>query len=130
MGGPTLLYGVPMSKLLTRLVAVSLAFWLTSLLLGDAMEVTGEWWNYAWLAFLFGVVNATVGAVVRVLTIPATILTLGLSLWVINAGMLLLTDYLSDALTIRSFWWAMLASAIIAPISSAVGKAGEKAVNS
>ena len=57
--------------------------------------------------------NAVVRPVLVVLTLPVTILTLGLFLLVINAAMLGLVAAMFDGFTIESFWSAVLASLII-----------------
>jgi putative membrane protein len=49
-----------------------------------------------------------------ILTIPVTILTLGLFLWVINAALTLLAANLIDGFAVESFWWAVLFSFILA----------------
>ncbi|MDO9222114.1 MAG: phage holin family protein [Caulobacter sp.] len=67
-----------------------------------------------------GVVNAIVRPVVLLLTLPLTLLTLGLFLLVINAGMFALTARLLDGFTVAGFWPAVLGSLMV----SAVGWIG------
>jgi putative membrane protein len=57
---------------------------------------------------------------VRILTLPLTLLTLGLFLIIVNALMLELTDALSDHLTIDEFWWTAIWAAILLSIASVV----------
>jgi putative membrane protein len=59
------------------------------------------------------VVNAVVRPVLVVLTLPFTILMLGLFLLVINAAMLGLVALMFDGFTIESFWSAILGSLIV-----------------
>jgi putative membrane protein len=96
---------------ITRLVVVALGLWLTSELI-PGIEVQGGW-ALIGAAILLGLVNAVVRPVLVVLTLPFTILTLGLFLLVINAAMLGLVAALFDGFTIESFGSAMLASLII-----------------
>ncbi|GAB2730369.1 phage holin family protein [Arthrobacter bambusae] len=77
---------------------------------------------YLFIGLIFGIVNAFVRPLVKLLSLPITILTLGLFTIVINAAMLSLTAWLSSYtpvhLTIdRFFWTAVLAAIIISLIS-------------
>ncbi len=69
------------------------------------------------VGLVFGVVNAVVRPVVRLLSLPFILLTLGLLLLVINALMLLLTGWLSGRLGIGfhvdGFWTAVVGSVIV-----------------
>jgi putative membrane protein len=69
------------------------------------------------VALIFGVVNAIISPVVKLLSLPFIILTLGLLLFVINALMLLLTEWLAKAFGlgfhVDGFWTAVLGSIII-----------------
>jgi putative membrane protein len=98
--------------LLITWAILAVAFGITSWLL-DGMDVEGGFWSYLWVSALFGVVNAVVGTIVRILTLPLTILTLGLFALLVNAGLLALTDALTDRLTIDEFWWTAIWAAII-----------------
>ena len=64
-------------------------------------------------ALLLGVVNAIVRPVVFFFTLPLTLVTLGLFLLVVNAGMLGLTAWLMDGFTIASFWAALFAAIVV-----------------
>lgn len=66
------------------------------------------------LAFL----NALVKPLLILFTLPATILTLGLFLFVINAGIILIADYFIDGIKVNGFWWALLFSFLLSFISS------------
>ncbi len=74
---------------------------------------------------VFGVVNALVTPVVKLLSLPFIIVTLGLFLLVVNALMLLLTSSISDALglrfTVDGFWTAVLGSIVISIVSAVLG---------
>jgi putative membrane protein len=74
----------------------------------------GELGTYLWLGLIFGVVNAVVGPVLRLLSLPFVVLTLGLFLLVINAALLGLTAALTDRLTIDGFVTAVLGGLILA----------------
>ena len=107
--------------ILVRLIAGALAFWAaTSLISG--LTVNGSAWTYLWVALLFGLVNGVIGSLVKLLTLPAILLSLGLFAFVINAAMLMLTAGLSDALDVKDFWSALAASLIISIATTIVNK--------
>ena len=70
------------------------------------------------VAVIFGVVNAFVGPVVKLLSLPFIILTLGLLLLVINGLLLLLTSWISGQVglgfRVDGFWTALLGAIIVA----------------
>ncbi|MFD8199129.1 phage holin family protein [Streptomyces sp. NPDC059701] len=76
------------------------------------------------VALVFGVVNMLVKPIVRVLTFPLFVLTLGLFTLVVNALMLLLTSWLADVLNlsfhVEGFWTAVLGGLIISVVSWAL----------
>ena len=77
------------------------------------------------VAVVFGLVNAFVAPVVKLLSLPFIILTLGLLLWVINAVMLLLTGAITDELgldfTVDGFGTALLGALIISVVTALLG---------
>ncbi|WP_115788979.1 phage holin family protein [Arthrobacter silvisoli] len=79
---------------------------------------------YLFIGLIFGVVNAFVRPLVKLLSLPITILTLGLFTIIINAAMLFLTAWLSSYtpvhLTIDSFFWTAILAAIIISVISMV----------
>jgi len=95
------------------------AFAVTSSLL-SGMDVTGGVGGYLVVSLLFGVVNAVIGTLLRLFTLPLTVVTLGLFSFVVNAVLLVITDALTDYLTIDSFFWTAIWAAIIMAIVSMV----------
>lgn len=90
-------------------------------------ETIGIILAYLFIGLIFGVVNAFVRPLVSFLSLPITILTLGLFTIVINAAMLYLTSWLSSYtpvhFSIDSFFWtAVLAAIIITVISLVAGR--------
>ena len=77
----------------------------------------GSTGTYLWVALLFALVNAIVGPVIRLLSLPFVVLTLGLFLLVINAALLGLTAALSDRFTVDGFVPAVLGGLLIAVFS-------------
>ncbi len=95
-------------------VAVALAVRLT-----DGIDVDGGFVGYVGVAAVLGLVNALIRPVVRSLTLPITLVTLGLFSIVVNALMLLLAAAFSSALSVDGFGQAMF-GAIIISVASAV----------
>lgn len=106
-------------SLLINWALLALAFALTAWLL-SGVTISGGLWGYIWVSALFGIINALIGTVLRLLTLPFLILTLGLLSVLINAGLLKLTDALTHYLTIDSFFWTAIWAAIILSIVSVV----------
>ena len=74
----------------------------------------GEFGTYLWIALIFGVVNAIVGPILRLLSLPFVLLTLGLFLLVINAALLGLTAALTNRLSIDGVGTAIIGGLILA----------------
>lgn len=68
-------------------------------------------------ALLFGLVNAVIRPVVLLLTLPLTVLTLGLFILVVNALMLLFVSAVVPGFTLGGFWTAFWAAIFIAIVS-------------
>jgi putative membrane protein len=106
-------------SLIIRLIAGALAFWAaTSLISG--VDVNDGAWSYLWVALLFGLINGLLGSTVKLLTLPAILITFGLFSLVVNAAMLMLTARWSDRLDITNFWSALWASFIISLITTII----------
>ena len=113
-------------KLLIRWAASALAVWAATGLV-PGIKVHGGAGSYFWVALLFSLINITIGSFLKLLTLPAVLLSLGLFIVVINAAMLELTARWSTALTINSFWSALFASLIISVISGLLNRSVKKA---
>jgi putative membrane protein len=105
--------------LLIRWAVLAAAFAVMAWLL-SGVTVSGGTWGYIWVSALFGIVNAIVGTVLRILTFPLTVLTLGLFSVIVNALLLEITDGLSSHLTINEFWWTAIWAAIILSLASMI----------
>jgi putative membrane protein len=70
-----------------------------------------------WAAAILGILNALIRPVLFLLTLPLTILTLGLFILVINALMFQLAGALVSGLHVASFWSAFFASIIVSLVS-------------
>lgn len=66
-----------------------------------------------WVALVLGLLNAFLKPLLILLTLPATILTLGLFLLVINAIVILVGDYFVDGFIVNGFWNAFIFSILL-----------------
>lgn len=96
-------------------------------LLRAAISAIGLWLATRWVtgftiddsttlllaALVLGVVNAVVRPIAFILTIPITIVTLGLFLLVLNAGMVALVAWILPGFSISGFWPALLGALIL-----------------
>ncbi|GGN03203.1 phage holin family protein [Streptomyces fuscichromogenes] len=111
-------------KTIANAGALAVAVWLL-----DKITLTGDStpkkvWTLILVALVFGLVNFLVKPIVKVLTFPLFILTLGLITLVVNALMLLLTSWVCDKLDLSfhvdGFWTAVLGGLIISIVSWAL----------
>jgi putative membrane protein len=132
-----------MRSFIVRVIINGLALWVASWILpgldistsatteavaksgvNQGTDAVGVILAYLFIGLIFGVVNAFVRPVVSFLSLPITILTLGLFTIVINAAMLYLTSWISGYtpvhFTIDSFFWTAVLAAIIITIISLV----------
>ncbi len=100
-----------MAGFVLRLLIVALGLWLASELVpGIVVRGVG---TLLGAALLLGIVNAVVRPVLIILTLPATIFTLGLFLLVINAAMLGLVAWMFDNFAIAGFWSALFGAIVV-----------------
>lgn len=88
-----------------------------------------SWVTLAIAAAVLGLLNAIVKPILFVLTLPITLVTLGLFLLVLNAIMLELTAFLVPGFDIQGFWWAIVGALVLSIISlltSRIGKNDER----
>lgn len=103
-------------NLIMRIIVTSIvAFGLSYILSGIAID---SFWTAILLAIVLAVLNAIVKPILLILTLPITLLTLGLFLFVINALIILLADKILDGFDVRNFWWALLFGLLLSLITS------------
>lgn len=69
------------------------------------------------VAVVLGVINMFLKPVLVFLTLPITLVTLGLFMFVINAALVMLASYIIPGFSVESFWWALLFSLAISAVS-------------
>ena len=116
-----------MTGFLLRAAISALGLWVASeILSGLSFETPGK---LLVAAIVLGVVNALVRPIAFILTLPITVLTLGLFLLVINAGMVALVAWIVPGFQIAGFWTAIGAALIVSLVSwaasSMIGSTGK-----
>lgn len=113
-----------MTRFISTWFVSSLALAFAALLLGDRMNIGGDGEDLANQALavaivglIFTIINLLIAPIVKLLSLPFIIITFGLLLLVINAALLLLTEWVSTQFGVEffidGFWWAVLASVVI-----------------
>ena len=118
-------YGAVMAaigKFVVRVVVLAVIIYaVTRLVQGISVDSAGgqygEAGTYLWVALLFAIVNSIVGPVLRLLSLPFVVLTLGLFLLVVNAALLGITAAISDRFSVDGFGPAVLGGLLIAVFS-------------
>ncbi|MDZ7837297.1 MAG: phage holin family protein [Actinomycetota bacterium] len=106
--------------IMTFSIAVASYFLPLVAIMGDT---TGEKFRIAFLAgLLLGLLHTFIKPIVKFLSLPINILTLGLFNIVINAGMLWIVDYFLSGLKVNGFWGYVVSSVLISIISIVLTK--------
>jgi putative membrane protein len=102
---------------LIQILINAAALWVAVQLI-DGIDFVGEWWKLLLVAVAFSLLNTYLRPILRILSIPLTLMTFGFFLLVINALMLLLTSAISDQLglgfRVNDFLAALLGAIVVA----------------
>lgn len=98
-----------------------MALWVAAALIGG-ITLERDFLKIVLVAAIFGVINAVLKPVMVVLSIPFIVVTLGIALIVINAVLLLITDAVTDSLTVDNFGSALLGAVVISIVSWTAGR--------
>jgi putative membrane protein len=115
-------------------IITAIAFYILTRFLPQYVSFDGEPIGLLVLAAIFGVVNGFIGPIVRTLALPLTFMTMGLVGFAINAGLLLLTAFISQAvgfdlvigefpptlLSIETIVAAVIGAVVLSLVSTAV----------
>lgn len=100
--------------LIVQILILTFAVILTSYLLpGITVQ---SFWTALLVALVLGLLNAFVKPLMIFLTIPFTLVTFGLFLFVINALIIMLAGSLVKGFEVKGFWWALIFSIILSLI--------------
>jgi putative membrane protein len=103
-------------KFLIRMVLTGgIAFGLAHLLPGIHIDT---FWTAIVVALVLAILNTIVKPILVLLTLPVTILTFGLFLFVINAFIILMAESFINGFSVDGFWWALLFSLLLSVITS------------
>ncbi|NDV45857.1 phage holin family protein [Paludibacter sp. 221] len=98
-------------SIILYIIVSSIAVYFTAWLLpGISVESFG---TAIITAIVLGVLNAVVKPLLQVLSLPITVVTLGLFLFVINTLIILLVGWIVPGFHVANFWWALLFSVIL-----------------
>ena len=103
-------------KLLLRFLVIAAAVWLVAAYV-PGVTVTEGVSSYLWIALVFAAVNLLVKPVLKLLSFPLLLLTLGLFLLVINAAMFGLTALLTERLEVDGIAPAVIGSLVISVVT-------------
>lgn len=119
-------------RTIVRILVSAFALWLTTLIVGGpgdhgfwidplADDNYGRILTFVLIALVFGLVNGTLGRIVRFISIPLYILTLGLFGLIVNGLLILVVVWLSDlagfGLRVGGFWWGVLGALVVSILS-------------
>ena len=131
-----------MIDLLVRILINAIAVYVAVLIVpqihfpaaDNLLKLEGNWWQVIVVALILAVINAYVKPIVKALSFPITLLTLGLFSLILNALLLLLVAFISDAVNINfkiggfppslnadAFVGALLGSIVISIVSILLG---------
>ena len=96
---------------------LAVAFWVTTKIV-PGIHVLGGVGGYLLVALVFGLINAILGRILRVLSIPFAIVTFGLVLLIVNGFLLWLASVITSLLVIDHFFWDAVIGAIVLGIVS------------
>lgn len=111
-----------MQFIIKILVIAAVSFILSRLLSGVHVE---DFWTAILFALVLALLNVFAKPLLILLTLPVTILTLGLFLFVINTLMVLLASRVVDGFSIDGFWWGLIFSLLLSLIMALIDKQAE-----
>ena len=101
-------------SLIVQIIISSLAVYFTAWLL-PGVDIK-SYPSAIIVAIVLGLLNVFVKPILQIISLPITILTLGLFLLVINALIILLASYIVGSFKVDNFWWALLFSIIVSVV--------------
>ena len=124
-------------RFLVDVVMTAIALWLVTLII-PGVEIFGGVGAFIWVALVFMFVNAFISPIVKTISLPLTIITLGLFSLLVNTLLFSIVGWISDGLgnglSISGFWAAFfgaivmaIASWIVEAVFKATGLSGDKA---
>lgn len=106
-------------RIILRVLMNAVALWAAASVI-DGIELSSELGSVLIVALVFGITNAVLRPIVKLLSLPFIVLTLGLFTFVVNGAMLLVVDWLTNGLEVDGFINAMLGAVVISIVSWAL----------
>lgn len=91
-------------KLFFLAVSNAFALWLASHLIDGFTFTQASWSTFLWIGLVLGLINSLLGSIVKLITLPIRLLTLGLFTVIINLSLLYLVDVMFQSFQIENFW--------------------------
>jgi putative membrane protein len=104
-----------MNLILRIIISAVVAFGLSYILSGVHID---KFTTALLVAVVLGILNAIIKPIIIILTLPITIFTFGLFLFVINAAIILIAAKFVPGFKVDGFWWALLFSLLLSLITS------------
>ena len=104
-----------MNIILRLLLNAAAVFFLANILNGVSVD---GYISAIIVVLVLSILNLLVKPLLIILTLPVTILTLGLFLLVLNGLIILLADKFIDGFSVDSIWWAILFSILLSMLQS------------
>ncbi len=104
-----------MNFIIRLLITAAVAYALANILSGIHID---SFWTSIVFALVLAVLNVLVKPVLVILTLPITVVTFGLFLFVINALIILIAGKFIDGFSVDGFWWALLFSLLLSILTS------------
>ena len=109
-----------LARLVVHWLVLAVALAVVASLL-DSVEVEGGVIGLLGAALVFGLVDALIGPVLRLLTLPLTVITLGLFTLVVNTVLLFIASGISNALEVGGFFATLVAALLLSIVSTVLG---------
>lgn len=115
-------------RVLAHILANAIALYFVSVILDGKFVITGEWKGYLIAALIFGLLNAIVKPILKVLSLPFVVISAGLFLFIINMFLVWFAKYTLDvlkfegvAITITGISTYLIAGFLIALLNMIIG---------
>ena len=104
-----------MIGILLRTAIIALGIWLAVTLIPGVSTATNA--DLIWAAIALGLINAFVRPLMVLLTLPLTVLSLGLFLLLVNAAMLNLAGWFVDGFEVQGLWSSIFGALVVSLVS-------------
>ncbi|NLL34587.1 MAG: phage holin family protein [Clostridiales bacterium] len=100
-------------KLLIKWLICTGSLWITSILFPSGIEFNGNWAVILAAGTVLWIANLFIRPVLQIISLPLTLITLGLFSIIVNAGIISAVGALLPVMSIKSFWYCIFISLII-----------------